>query len=199
MLSRYHGQLWVPLAGKYTFKLSSVQSSSLYLGSQNILNCSGEYKVVYDNKDNMQFCVTQLLCLGESILPSTMHNELLMRLISRLLLEPEHLICPCMRHCQTMTAATQCQMHSSKHSAVALSSMRNNLPVSDLAKGSSWFAADNRTTLKAPQTATFEFASSGYYPLGLNYVTQQAGKPGVSHCLPACSVHCPQVIGTCLV
>ena len=52
-------------------------------------------------------------------------------------------------------------------------------------------AASSRATLKAPQTATFEFASAGYYPMGLNYVTQQAGKPGVSFYPAPAILQCP--------
>ncbi|KAL0029656.1 hypothetical protein WJX79_011109 [Trebouxia sp. C0005] len=38
--ARYHGQLWVPIAGTYTFKLYADTSARLFVGTQNILNAT---------------------------------------------------------------------------------------------------------------------------------------------------------------
>ena len=41
VMDRYHGQLWVPLAGTYTFKLYATAKAALFVGSDNILNSTG--------------------------------------------------------------------------------------------------------------------------------------------------------------
>ncbi|KAL0033712.1 hypothetical protein WJX77_002073 [Trebouxia sp. C0004] len=38
--ARYHGQLWVPIAGTYTFKLYADTTARLFVGTQNILNAT---------------------------------------------------------------------------------------------------------------------------------------------------------------
>lgn len=42
LVCRYHGQLWVPIAGTYTFKLYADSSARLFVGTQNILNATGK-------------------------------------------------------------------------------------------------------------------------------------------------------------
>lgn len=46
VVSRYHGQLWVPIAGTYSFKLYADTSARLFVGTENILNATGEFCVV---------------------------------------------------------------------------------------------------------------------------------------------------------
>ena len=41
---RYHGQLWVPIAGTYSFKLYADMTTRLFVGTANILNSTGEFQ-----------------------------------------------------------------------------------------------------------------------------------------------------------
>ena len=38
---RFQGRLWVPIAGTYTFKLSANTQARLFVGSNNIINSTG--------------------------------------------------------------------------------------------------------------------------------------------------------------
>lgn len=41
MPCRYNGQLWIPLPGTYTFKLSATNNAALFVGNNKILNSTG--------------------------------------------------------------------------------------------------------------------------------------------------------------
>lgn len=44
-ICRFHGQLWIPLPGTYTFKLQATRAASLFIGNDRVLNSSGRLTV----------------------------------------------------------------------------------------------------------------------------------------------------------